>query len=370
MSDSVNEVARLDFVGRLDSKHITQFGAARVPARLTKAGVFNYRNPDGSMRREFRSPEEVLKASSVATLSNAPVVIGHPEMVTAANWSKHAKGHVASTSVAEADKAVDSELVIQDGQAVLRVDAGDLTEVSCGYFCKLVAEPGVYEGQPYDYKQTDIRYNHVGLFPAGQGRQGRDVALRFDGGDLDGYDPTEPYTKPMTPEEKAALEALQKRCDSLEGERDALKNKLATLEAKAVERNDADEQARFDAIVEERLALVDAARTVVPKLDPKGLTNRAIMLAAIEATDKSFAEKAKDKSEDYIRSRFDSICAEAPKNLKAEQEAALAATHVARVDAKGDVDIVSKAAAEMLKRNQEAWKPENVPAGEIMRKGN
>lgn len=48
-------------------------------------------------------------------------------------------------------------------------------ELSCGYRCRYEYEPGVYDGQEYQYVQREIRGNHLALVD--NGRMGPDVAV-------------------------------------------------------------------------------------------------------------------------------------------------------------------------------------------------
>lgn len=161
----------------------TPSGGIKVPANVTRVGVLNYRTTDGQMRRELRAPEEVFSKDSLASLAHAPVTEGHPSgPITADNWRANAIGHV-DPNVAVQDPHVVSNLLIQDGSTIKKIDAGDLKEVSCGYNCDLESTGGVWNGQPFDAIQRNIRYNHVALGPPGWGRAGSSVALRLDSAD-------------------------------------------------------------------------------------------------------------------------------------------------------------------------------------------
>lgn len=48
-------------------------------------------------------------------------------------------------------------------------------ELSMGYACDYVPESGEFEGQPYQFKQVNIRFNHLALVE--NGRMGKDVAV-------------------------------------------------------------------------------------------------------------------------------------------------------------------------------------------------
>jgi hypothetical protein len=165
--------------GRLGKAERTPQGGARVAATLTRAGVLTYRNPDGTTRKELRPPDEVFRTDSLATLRGAPVTIGHVALVTPANFRELVRGHV-SDEVRRDGAFVTSSLMLQDDEALTRIDAGELVELSAGYTLDYLPEPGTYKGERYDGVQRNVRYNHVALLPAGGGRAGRDVGLRLD----------------------------------------------------------------------------------------------------------------------------------------------------------------------------------------------
>jgi hypothetical protein len=168
--------------GRLAKAKKTPQGFARVDARLTRTGILEYVRADGSMQREYRPDSEVFCADSLATLDNAPVTDLHPSaMIDPSNARHFSRGN---TRGARRDgKFVAAELTVQDAELISKIDAGERTEISCGYTCDLDYTPGVYEGQRYDAVQRKIVYNHVAIGPRNWGRAGADVALRLDAAD-------------------------------------------------------------------------------------------------------------------------------------------------------------------------------------------
>lgn len=177
------KVQRLD-VGRMDAPERTPQGFLKVPAHLTRAGVFSYFNADGSERREYRPSSEVLRADSLATLISAPVTDQHPpEPVTVANREKYDRGHVGDNIVRDGGK-VAATLYIKDGKLISSVERGDQREVSCGYTCDVEMTAGVVPdgepdaGQRYDAIQRSITYNHVAAVP--RGRAGSEVRMHLD----------------------------------------------------------------------------------------------------------------------------------------------------------------------------------------------
>ena len=152
-------------------------GFVRAEGYLTRSGIFVYRDAQGKTIRELRPPEEVLHPDSLASFGLMPVTNEHPsDLLTADNAKEYQVGTVSESVVAEGDK-VRAALMITDAQAIEALDAGK-SELSCGYTADVVQESGVWQGQPYDAKQINIRGNHVALVDAG--RAGPACSVRMD----------------------------------------------------------------------------------------------------------------------------------------------------------------------------------------------
>jgi hypothetical protein len=170
-------------VAAIGAARRSALGGLEVPATLTRAGVFTYRDTAGNTIRELRPIEEVLAPESLATLRGVPVTDLHPpELVTPENFRTHARGHVLGDAVPEGGTMVGAVLAVQDAELIGKVERGDAREVSLGYEMEIDPTPGVWNGEAYDQIQRRIRYNHAALGPVGWGRAGRDVALRLDAG--------------------------------------------------------------------------------------------------------------------------------------------------------------------------------------------
>ncbi len=156
-------------------------GFLRAPATLTRVGVFEYRFADGTTRREFRPPEEVFNADSLASLRMAPLTLEHPEPigtpVTADNSRQLSVGHLSDTIEREGDM-VRADLMITDAKAVRQVEKGERQEISLGYWREIDPTPGVWRGTRYDAVQRNIRYNHAAI--TRKGRAGPEVRIRLD----------------------------------------------------------------------------------------------------------------------------------------------------------------------------------------------
>lgn len=164
---------RLDSLGALRSKRVTVDGAVRFDAVLTRTGVFTY--SDGVRTwREYRSPEEVFAADSLASFELVPVTDDHPpEFVNAENAATYRKGRTAEGSIQRAGNDMIGALVVDDAKLNRKIDDGKV-QVSNGYECVVVWEQGVSpEGERYDARQTEIRGNHVAIVEAGRAGNAR-----------------------------------------------------------------------------------------------------------------------------------------------------------------------------------------------------
>lgn len=297
----------------------TPSGGARIPATPTRTGVFRYVLPDGSARRELRHPDEVFKADSLRTLDTAAVTIGHPGMVTPQNWRSLSVGDMRDSR--PSGKLVASEAHVRDGTALARVDSGELVELSCGYACDLEMSSGTFDGEEYDAIQRNIKYNHVALLPDGAGRAGPLARLHVDGADEVGVEDSSDetrknpghYTPGMSDEAKdlkvrldaatTDLVAVRAENEKLRGERDQLKSELDKSRKDAADATKSASQERIDARVKERMTVIDGARLLAGKEIDLAKSDRDLMVASIVARDEKF--DAKDRSDEYIRARFD-----------------------------------------------------------------
>ena len=165
----------------LDGIELESNGWLRASAALTRAGVFVYRNEDGSIRRELRPPQEVFRSDLIARYAGLPLTVGHPaEPLDATSTRAHQVGAVAGTPVRESDLLV-AELLITDITAIEAIQAGT-QQISVGYDCTLDPTPGIWFGIPYDLVQRNITPNHAALVD--RGRAGPECAIRLDQGDI------------------------------------------------------------------------------------------------------------------------------------------------------------------------------------------
>lgn len=160
---------------------IDQNGYLVADAYPTKTGVFAYRRPDGSIRRELRHEDDVFDSASLQSLANRPIVDEHPDTpMHSGNTRFLARGHVGET-IERVGEHVKATLVVTDKELIGKMQGKGKRQLSCGYSADVVDGEGVHNGQPYDCRQTNIRYNH--LAAVWKGRAGPTAQIHLDADD-------------------------------------------------------------------------------------------------------------------------------------------------------------------------------------------
>jgi len=313
---------------RFDHGEIRTDSTGVRTARLTRVGVFAYRQPDGTIRRELRHPDHVFNADSMATLRCAPMTVEHPAggYVTPDNYSAVVAGSVGDQIEIEDQRYLRAAIKLIRQDAVDGLGSGQRRQISCGYDTKLDATPGIWNGERYDVIQTEIRYNHAAMVL--QGRAGNRVAvldsmaadsaiqLRLDAEDM---------PAPDVPDGSGSMFKLDGK-DYTEAEiRSALD---AQTKLTAVELELASAQARADSAATEDAIRKDEATKVRARVE--------LELAAQPHLDEAF--KLDSSSDDAIRSavirsldKDADLTGTSGAYLSARMDMALAA-HATRVD--------------------------------------
>lgn len=172
---------------------------------ISKVGVFEYLGasigapePD-RIYRVLRSPEELGSEECINSFKLAPWIDEHEmisgdEEVGFTPAEKKGVHGVIGENVYFDGKYLRGNLKVFSCSLRDTIEEGK-KELSCGYRCKYTYKPGIWNGEKYDYVQTDIRGNH--LASVDEGRMGSDVAVMdhkmtftFDSKDLimDGKD--------------------------------------------------------------------------------------------------------------------------------------------------------------------------------------
>ncbi len=220
---------RLDSIS-LDKTYYTEEGYLVDHPIVTTCGIFEYKNEDGSTRRELRLPENVFNEKSLESYKGKPIIITHDAgEVDKENVRREQIGTIMSAGYPDGND-VRCEIIIHDTNALKKCG---LKELSLGYSLDTDDTPGVWKGEKYDCIQKNIEINHLAL--VGEARAGEAARLNIDSKDDDktilkggkismksketGYRADEGAD--LTPEEMEAAIALfkaQKAAENVTGE--------------------------------------------------------------------------------------------------------------------------------------------------------
>src|ERR1700757_4993186 len=164
---------------------------------LSKVGVFDYSGKSidpsgalgldpGQLYKVFRSAEELSDPDCIESFKLVPWVDNHPKKLlgdpAAGGIDPNVKGieGVVGERVFfdELDQMLKGNIKVFTPTHEARVDDGKI-ELSLGYRCKYVRQPGNYKGEAYEFVQINMRGNHLASVDVG--RMGSDIAV------LDGF---------------------------------------------------------------------------------------------------------------------------------------------------------------------------------------
>jgi hypothetical protein len=151
---------------------------------LSKVGVFPYSGrslPDADADKtygvyrpaeELGSPETIESFKLIPWIDNH-VMLGSEDDGLVPAERKGIQGVIGEQVYFDGETLFGNIKVMS--QAMAGLIANGKRELSCGYRCRYEKASGVFNGQPYDYIQRDIRGNHLALVD--QGRMGPEVAV-------------------------------------------------------------------------------------------------------------------------------------------------------------------------------------------------
>jgi hypothetical protein len=378
-------------VAPIEKYEVTPEGYLRAWATIARTGVQHYTDADGSIRREYRPEAEVASPESLASFAGKAITLEHPPVLLDSENTKNYQVGFSGTEVVYDNGFVRAVMTITDKDAIERIMRGDAKEVSAGYRVSYDATPGVTDnGENYDGIQTGISGNHIAVVR--RGRAGPQVKLHLDR--LDAADPslftpieepsmtakvnfdgaefevTESVALAITKEREDAkmsfedmkkkydgmmseaskmkeeMDAMEKemkgKCDSAEGRADALAQELETVKADL----EAAKAVNLDSLVDERIALIDKARTSLDSaFDFAGKSDREIMEASIKAVrgDSDLSER----SDDYVLAMFDTLSESARSDSSGTNQLRQAVASIASP---------ASAPSSYMERIQNAWK--------------
>lgn len=150
---------------------------------ISKVGIFDYLGSSISDECEpnkvykvFRSGDTLL--NSVPTWDNPPKPFINDHEMLGEGFTEIDDRPVQGviTNPQYEDGVLYADITVYSEKLKEAIENGK-KELSLGYFCKFEKQPGIYEGEAYDYIQTNMVGNHIALVDAG--RCGSDVKV-FD----------------------------------------------------------------------------------------------------------------------------------------------------------------------------------------------
>jgi uncharacterized protein len=325
---------------------LTRDGYLVAEVRAARTGVYEYvgaelGRPDLGTVRVYRPPEEVFAQDALESFTSLPVTVDHPpEMVSAKNWKKYARGYTGE-DVTKDDIYVRVPLILKDARAIEVVQSGR-NELSFGYTCDVEFTPGqTPSGESYDAVQRNPRGNHLAIVSAG--RAGRDCRI----GDADDDNtgdrdmPAEIKTKTVTVDgipveatdasaqvittlsqraadriaenlqlqatHKAALDAKDAEIARLTQAVAEKDKQLGTKDAELKLLSDAAADAsRIDQLVADRVDVLTGAQALgLSDADAKGKSNSDVVRQAVQ---KALGDAyVTGKDDGYVRAAFDLV---------------------------------------------------------------
>jgi hypothetical protein len=327
-------------ISEVNRTQITDEGFLKTNIFATRTGIFEYMQPDGSILRELRPPEEVFDSESLITLASRPMTLVHPEeFVNPENAKFVTVGFTGENPTIKGKEFVDINSTIIDKTAIEKVLSGEMTEVSCGYTADMDFTPGEYQGKFYDAVQRNIRYNHVAIVDLG--RAGPEAKFRFDSATgisvnkekqykIDFIEGEETMKIMLNGKEHEVTQeindaivshvATSQKTDSLEitkvkAEKDTLEAKFDTqtetvtkLEDEVKELKEKNDSIDLPKLVQERKELEQVAESIIVKEsleETLKLDNSELKKAVINTISPDL--DLSEKSEVYVDARFDAI---------------------------------------------------------------
>jgi hypothetical protein len=342
---------RYDAVTVQTRAQITPEGFLKDSPVIGRSGVQEYRRADGSTRREYRPPEVIFAAESLAAVGGIPIIDRHSALINSKNVRQHIVGSVLGSARQDGANMV-GDIVIYDPTPVT---THGRRELSLAYGVRCDENPGTTpDGEAYDAKVIAItRYDHLAIVEKGRAgvaklRLDADDAVATDLNDIeifqkddnmpgDNVETPPANNPPATPNgntkmavirldgieyqappevERAlvkaqdALATATRRADQLEAERDTLQTAMAGHDAALV-------QARADGAVAARTRLQLEATAKEYGVEVRAdATDRAIRETFIRKIHGKTDMNFDGKSDDYLFALYDGALEKAAEGKK------------------------------------------------------
>lgn len=166
MTDEPKRSRRIDSGGRLRLPRRDRWKNLLVDAIVCKPGVYEYRQRDGTIRRELKPADEIFSPAHMASVRDAAVTDEHPPngaAVTPDNAQEFGRGHATGVERLDTDEMMVS-LKVTDARLITSLDSKDKRGVSLGLDCVWDPTPGVWtDGTPYHGVQRAMITNQISV---------------------------------------------------------------------------------------------------------------------------------------------------------------------------------------------------------------
>jgi len=327
MGEILVDVEQFDYmpISIKGSTEITDEGFLKCIAPVARLGVYKYVLPDGTIRRDLVDEDTLFSTDSMKSLELKPFTNEHPmDLLDPVNVKRHSVGSTGE-KVYRDEGHLMSSFTIHDKQAIEDVKAGK-RQLSPGYRGILVYEPGIYNGDAYDFKQRRRVYNHVAL--CNKARGGDALSINIDS--IDGIsnvnisqtkgDISMPKIKINGIDYEAAQEVIN-HVDSITSKLQKVEQTTAAAVANVdtVQKSLTETQAQYDALkaqipqlvkdsVKDRVRLEKLASVVLDKdgiAQIDSLDNEALQEKIVNTKYPTIELKGKDSV--YVKALVDSI---------------------------------------------------------------
>lgn len=333
--------------------HKTPEGYLTGDALVLKPGVFKYKTLEGKSVNVLKHPDNLYNAKSLETLKQVPITLDHPTGPVDANTAQQVTVGMSGEQLKLTDDGVIVNLKITDAATIEAIQNGK-KELSAGFKFHEIPEDGMYEGEEYQYKQTDFNFNHIAIVD--KARIGHDARLNlaFDGEDIEinivneegslmkkedqatesqevitkdsedaqaieAVKTVEPEkTEAVAVQDQAKLAGLDEDIKKIQSTIKDLTENLGAIQQKhaalagvaesmvAGDSADVVQDTRdFDKEVDMRVGILTSATKVLPMDELKQMSNRQIMEKALGKIAPQFA--CDSVEDEYLRGRFDQL---------------------------------------------------------------
>lgn len=305
----------------LNSQRVyTDEGFLRVPGKAARTGIQEYLASELGLKgrapndiiRVYRPAEEVFNDVSLQSYLGADVTNNHPStLINASTYRNTSVGVVTSVGRQDGD-FVTVDMVIKDKDAIKAVETGKC-ELSAGYTAVYDGTPGTTpEGEPYDFRQTKIKINHVAIvdraragamariFDSKRGRVMFKINI-CDGVEIEVEDAKQAeaiqFAMSKAGEVKSALDAATAKVDTIQAQLDSANEQIEKLKT-----------ATSDEALKARVEAIARVTASARKVAGEGFTCDSVDLLEIKRAALSIKRPSLDwssKSEAYVEAAFD-----------------------------------------------------------------